>query len=222
MGSRRIIGEFYATDWQNGIGCQFKKDEKTNKLLFDYINNKGGITAIQEVERYIYGDDYYNGSLCLCSFSYAGDWRDKTDKEIKRIIEKRMIDMPKCSGEVAKVETVGVIICSTDIEEVDNVPFNSETCLKSISKGASALVEYLGASRFNIKMEGPVTYLQGYVNALMRGENYSKKYYIVTKSKMYFCSFKAKFQYTTTRKSNDTILVLPVHKYIYFGRSPIE
>ena len=216
MGACSIGGSFYSTDWEKGIGCRFGRNRETKKVEFKEFIGMGGIEAIKEEARLEYGDDSYNGSASTCSFYYGGDY--SKEKNIDKVIDEKMDRLGKRDGMVIKVETAGYIICTTDIVEMNyGLDFDTRYYLKSARKGPAVLLEPLGYGRYRIVAEGTVADLKKDAHSMLRRNNYGTYYYIVGRSKTYYCTYKGKFQTKTTRKSDDKNLVLPVNKYRYFG-----
>ena len=218
MGACSVGGSFYSTDWRSGVGCRFGKDRETGKIVSKELTGMSGIDAIVEEARIEYGDDPYSGTVATCSFRYIGDISYKKEKEIDKYINERMDDIDKRAGEVAKVATMGYIICNTNISEIKyGLPFDSRYYLRQARKGPAVLVEERGNGYFRVVEEGTVAELKKAAHQLLRQNNYGTYYYLVGKNTSYFCTYKGKFQAKTTRKSDDKNLVLPVNKYVYYG-----
>ena len=215
MGACGIGGTYYSTHWKNGIGVCFRYDRKNNNKMTFAGFTEGGIEAIQKQARQQYGDDEYNGSASTCSFRYLGSW--EREKNIDACIEKEMERIGKWEGCVVKARDYGYLICTTDIKETEFVNFDARAYLKKAKNGPAVLLQDLGDGRLHIINENTVAHLKRYVNVLMRAEQYQKNYYIVSRTKVYSCTYNAKFQLKTTRRSDDKVLIVPVSEFRYFG-----
>ena len=190
MGATWLQGKFKALDWRDGI------DE------------------IQRQADYKYGyNDGYSGAANTCNFVSKGGCYSMKEKEIAEFIEQRKENLGDGMGEVLKDKVVEYAILTTEFEDVYTAPFDTRPCLLNMKKGPGVLVNPRGIP----VGEGTVAELKKRAHNIMRQDNYRFNYYIVSKKKTYFCTYKAKYQRTTQRESDDKYLVLPVHEYIYYG-----
>ena len=190
MGAIWLRGKYKALDWRDGI-------DKIQQMDEDYYGHQEG----------------YSGASNSCEFVLKGGCYSMSKKEIEDYIEKRKENLGSGMGDVLKGKVVEYAIITTDFEDVYTAPFDTRPCLLNMKKGPAVLVNPRG---YPIG-EGTVAELKKRVHNIMRQDNYRFNYYIVSKKKTYFCTYKAKYQKTTQKESDEKHLVLPVHEFIYYG-----
>ena len=188
MGKMWFKGTFRALNWKQGVEELKRKTERTQNEFLDAINS--------------------------CNFTSKGGCYSMKPDEIEEFIEERKDKYLNIGqAEVLKNKVVEYAILTTDYQEVFTAPFDTRPCLLNMVEGPAVLVNTKG---YPIG-EGTITQLKKRVHNIMINENYEFNYYIVSKKKTYFCTYKARYQKTTLKESNNKYLVLPVHEYIYYG-----
>lgn len=218
MGSCSVGGSFISTDWRRGIGVSFGKDRNTGKRVFRGFFDSG-MNVIQDACRERYGENScYSGSECTVDFRYVGDWSNLSKSEIDKKIKNKLDNMFKWDGEIAKISDEGFIVCKTKIEEVTSVPFDKNAYFKQNHGDASAiLVEERDNGYCRYLNRGTVAKLKELAHRELRDKQYSVVCYIISRTKVYQCSFDAQYYKTTKRKTDDKYLVLPLYNYVYYG-----
>lgn len=189
---------------------------------FVSIDYNSGIREIQQADEEYYGSqDGYSGATNSCDFRYKGDYSDKfkSNSEIRQFIEKRLESLSNGNGEIVCIGIDSYIIYTTRIAETDYAEFiDTGSVYKNRKKGPAVLIKYDPSVKYPITVaEGTISELKKLVHTELRDCKYQYDYYIVGKTKLYYCSYNAKKQRTTQRKTDDKTLVLPVYEYLYYG-----
>lgn len=194
MGACNIGGTFSAYDWESGIESVQMEDE------FEYGHRDG-----------------YSGASNSCCFRYIGDKSHLTKKELKKYVDERFKKLGTRDGEIIQIGILEYHLLKTKFEESF---FNPEQ-FRYLFKGQKANALLLGMDMFHqptyIIASGNLVDMKKMAHNKLRGCNYSKEFYILTKQKMYTCTYESKSVKRTTRKSDDKTLILPLYEYAYYG-----
>lgn len=183
---------------------------------FEAFDWREGIRNIQdEAESYYGHQEGYSGAANSCSFSYGGDKRGLTKKQLDKFIDERMENLGTGDGEVVKVDISGYGIIKTQVQPAGFLRFDTRELMRGLKRPA-ILIEDAGYTQRKIA-EGTQAELKRKVDSLLRSCNYSKTYYILTRKDSYICSGNIKNVKKTTQKTTEKQLVLPLYKFVYYG-----
>lgn len=185
---------------------------------FVHSDWRQGIYEIQKSAEEYYGDqDGYSGAENSCSFSYLKDLSNKSEKELKKLMEDYMDKLDSGDGYVCNLGVDSYALYATKIISDVTAPFDTRAILKNMYKGPCMLIRLDNMGNVHMVDEGTLVDLKYKVHIKLRRSNYLEEYYILSKKKSYYCTYEKKVQKSTKRKTDENILVVPLKKYIYFG-----
>ena len=187
---------------------------------FKAYNWREGICKVQEEDEARYGYEYSGASNC-CDFMYDGDKSKFTKTQLEEYKKNVQNTLESGSGVVIQIGIKGYELWTTEYKEMT---FETKT-RKSYFHGRdfvgrfdSKCTAVLIDSEDKIISAGTVTEMKNLAHTLLRKNNYSGRYYVVSRnSKCYRCRGVHKSVSKTTRKTTDSVLVLPVNEYMYMG-----
>lgn len=194
----------------------------SNSGTFVTVDWESFIRKMQEADEEYYGyQDGYSGASNSCSFKYKGDYSDKfkSNSDIKAFVKERLDNLKSGEGEVVRIGIDSYAIYKTRIDETDYIEFiDYKSVYKERKKGPAVLIKADPEYKYPIVVaEGSIADLKKLVHKELRACNYQYIYYIIGKTKLFYCSYRLKKQKTTQRKTNENTLVLPKYKYLYYG-----
>ena len=187
---------------------------------FKAYNWRQGISEVQKEDARLYGYEYSGASNC-CDFMYDGDKSKLTKKQLEEYRKNQMDILGGGMGVVIQTGAVSYDIWTTEYKEMQ---FEAKT-RKSYFQGRDFVGHYdpkctavLVDSADKIVSAGTVTEMKNLAHTILRKQNYSNRFYIISKnSKCYRCRGICKTVAKTTRKTTDSVLVLPLNEYMYMG-----
>jgi hypothetical protein len=184
---------------------------------FNHHNWKLGVRELQIRATEYYGhQEGYSGAINSCSdiSLHRPKVEIKTDKQLLEYIEGRTEHIETRSAEVIDLGITGYSIAKPMLKEYFGRPILGPHDLRGMKEPA-VLVSQYGV----IKGKGTVAHLKERAKRLVLQEGFENDYYIVGKniSKVYVMTGEGNVVKKTTKKSDTSQLILPLHNWIVYG-----
>lgn len=189
-----FIRTYEGTDWRSVLHNALVED-------FDIFRNKS--------------------MLNHCKIGFCGDLTLMPESEQSKYIEDVLNKIKAGSGAIYRTKELGYLVCSTDIQEIDQIPADQNWWMYCARTAEAVLIsEHTG--QWQIVNTGNFDVIKRKAHSLLRRIKYQHKCYIITHDKCYLCYGKINRYKQTKKITDDKYLVTPYFEFKILGRVNID
>jgi hypothetical protein len=187
---------------------------------FNHYDYKKGIRELQQEATAMYGhNEGYSGEINCCSnFTLRTPSTPvKSEKQLWAYVEKRLDVLEKGEGEVIDLGVTEYLIAKPVVSDYHESVAVFAHVLKNLNKPAVLINE-----RGLVISNGTLADLKKQAKLRVLKERFDCDYYIIGKTMktVYFVTGESTTVKSTSKRSDTSQLVLPMHNYVVYGIAP--